>query len=196
MPIEKALPVISELATIKVQFGLSAEQVNLVGRFVAEMARRGWSPETLVWYVYRHFLTLINLDSLEGEKRRLEREVEKLAERKNELYGEISYLRRVKERIAEEAHALKVVRGILSKKLNEEMEILGKAEMNNLVAGNMYKAGVDALANAIQNDSGFLAMLMTSTLNECQTNRNFHQNSQGKRRKIKHEATKLSSSSN
>ena len=173
MPIEKALPIISELASIKAQFGLSAEQVNLVGRFVAEMARRGWSPETLVWYVYRHFLTLINLDSLEGEKRRLEREVEKLAERKNELYGEISYFRRVKERIAEEAHALKVVRGILSKKLNEEMEILGKAEMNNLVAGNMYKAGVDALANAIQNDSGFLAMLMTSTLNEYQTNRNF-----------------------
>ena len=166
MPIGKALPVISELASIKAQFGLSAEQVNLVGRFVAEMARRGWSPETLCWYVSRHFQTLLDLDSLEGEKRRLEGEIEKLAERKDELYGEISYLRRVKERIAEEAHALKVVRNSLSKTLNEEMEISVKAEMNNIVAGNMYKAGVDALANAILNDPRFLAMLMTSALNE------------------------------
>ena len=38
------------------------------------------------------------------------------------------------------------------------MEILGKAEVNNLVAGNMYKAGVDALANAIQNDPEFIAI--------------------------------------
>ena len=74
---------ISELASLKAQFGLLAEQVNLVGRFVAEMARKGWSPETLAWYVYRHFLTLINLDSLDGEKRRPEKEAEKLAERMN-----------------------------------------------------------------------------------------------------------------
>ena len=83
MRIEKVLPVISELASIKAHFGLSAEQVNLVGRFVAEMARRGWSPETLYWYVSRRFQTLLNLDSLDGEKRRLEKEVEKLAERMN-----------------------------------------------------------------------------------------------------------------
>jgi len=60
MPIEKAFPVISELASIKFHFGLSAEQVNLVGCFVAEMARRGWSPETLYWYVSRHFQPLLN----------------------------------------------------------------------------------------------------------------------------------------
>ena len=87
MPIEKALPVISELASIKAQFGLSAEQVNLVGRLVVEMAGKGWSSETLCWYVSRHFQTLLDLDSLEGEKRRLEGGIEKLAERRNELHG-------------------------------------------------------------------------------------------------------------
>jgi len=46
------------------------------------------------------------------------------------------------------------------------MSILGKAEINNIVAGNMFKAGVEALANAIQNDPRFLAMFMTSALNE------------------------------
>jgi len=50
--------------------------------------------------------------------------------------------------------------------LNEEMEILGKAEISNVVAGNIYKAEIDALANAIQNGPEFLAMLMTSALNE------------------------------
>ena len=75
-------------------------------------------------------------------------------------------MRRVKERIAEEAHALKVVRDSLSKTLNEKMEISVKAEMNNIVAGNMFKAGVDALANTIQNDSRLLEMLMVSALNE------------------------------
>ena len=46
------------------------------------------------------------------------------------------------------------------------MSILGKAEINNIVAGNMFKAGVEALANAILNDPRFLAMFMTSALNE------------------------------
>jgi len=42
--------------------------------------------------------------------------------------------------------------------LNVGMEILGKAETSNVVAGNMYKAGIDALANAIQNDLEFIAI--------------------------------------
>jgi len=194
MPIERALTVISELASTKSQFGLSAEQVKLVGRFVAEMTRRGWSPETLCWYVSRHFQTLLDLDSLEGEKRRLEGEIEKLAERKNELYKEISCLRRVKERIAEEAHALKVVRDSLLKTLNEEMEILGKAEINSMMAGDMYKAGADALVTAIQNDSRFLAILMTSALNEnlAKQTETFTQIVKENAEKIKQEATNLS----
>lgn len=85
MPIQKALPVISELASIKRQFGLSAEQVNIIGRFVAEMVKRGWSPEILSWYVCRHFQTLLNLDSLESEKRKLEEGIKRLAERRDEL---------------------------------------------------------------------------------------------------------------
>jgi len=100
----------------------------------------------------------------------------------------------VKERIAEEAHALKVVRDSLSKTLNEEMEILVKAEMNNIVAGNMFKAGVDALANAIQNDPRFLAIVMTSALNEnlAKQTETFTQIVKENAEKIKQETTKLS----
>ena len=32
------------------------------------------------------------------------------------------------------------------------------AEISNMVAGNMYKAGINALANAIQNDPEFIAI--------------------------------------
>ena len=80
---------------------------------------------------------------------------------------EISDLRSVKERVAEEVRALKTIRNSLSKTLNEE--ILRKAKMNNLVAGNMYKAGVDALAKAILNDPRFLSMLTAPALNESPT---------------------------
>jgi len=37
--------------------------------------------------------------------------------------------------------------------------------MNNILAGSMYKAGVDALANAILADPRFLTVLMASALN-------------------------------
>jgi len=75
-------------------------------------------------------------------------------------------LRRVKERIAEEVRAFKSRQRQSLKMLNEEMELLGKAEMNNIVTRNIYRAGVDTLANAILNDLRFLTMLMTSVLNE------------------------------
>ena len=70
---------------------------------------------------------------------------------------------------------------------NEKMEIFGKAEMNNIVTGNMFKAGVDALANAIQDAPRLLAMLMASALNEylAKQTKTFTPNSQGKRRKNK-----------
>ena len=103
---------------------------------------------------------------LEAERRRIEKEIEELTERREKLLKEVSDLRSMRERVAEEVHALKVVRDSVSKMLSEEMELLGRAEMNNLVAGNMYKAGVDALANAIVNDPRFLAMFATSALNE------------------------------
>ena len=75
-------------------------------------------------------------------------------------------MRRVKERIAEEVRAFKSRQRQSLKMLNEEMELLGKAEMNNIVTRNIYRAGVDTLANAILNDLRFLTMLMTSVLNE------------------------------
>lgn len=109
-------------------------------------------PRTLFWYVHRPFPILIDLDNLEGEKRRLKREIEKLAERKDELLSEISYLRSLREKTAEEVPAPKVVRSNVSKMLKEKMEMLGNAEMNSLMAGDMYKAEVDALANAILNN--------------------------------------------
>jgi len=42
-------------------------------------------------------------------------------------------------KIAEEIHALKVVRGTTAKMLNEEMELIGKAEANSLSLGAMYR---------------------------------------------------------
>ena len=77
---------------------------------------------------------------------------------------------------------------------NEEMEILRKAEMNNIVAGNMYKAGVDALTNAILNDPRLLAMLMTSALNEnlAKQTQTFTEIVKENAEKIKQETTKLS----
>jgi len=70
------------------------------------------------------------------------------------------YLKGLNAVITEKAHTIKIIRSGVSKTLNEE------AEINHLVAGNMYKAGVDALANAIQNDPRFLAMIVASALNE------------------------------
>ena len=43
--------------------------------------------------------------------------------------------------------------------LNEEMELIGKAEVNSLLLGAMYKEGVDALASAILNDQRLQVML-------------------------------------
>jgi len=58
----------------------------------------------------------------------------------------------------------------------------------------MYKAGVDALANAILNDPRFLAMLMTSALNEhlAKQTQTFTEIVKENAEKIKQEATKLS----
>ncbi|MHA1835070.1 MAG: hypothetical protein ACTSV7_13925, partial [Candidatus Baldrarchaeia archaeon] len=56
------------------------------------------------------------------------------------------------------------------------------------------KAGVDALANAIQNDPRFLAMLMTSALNEhlAKQPQTFTKIVKENAEKIKQETTKLS----
>ena len=77
---------------------------------------------------------------------------------------------------------------------NEKMEIFGKAEMNNIVTGNIFKAGVDALANAIQDAPRLLAMLMASALNEylAKQTQTFTQIVKENAEKIKQEATKLS----
>ena len=100
----------------------------------------------------------------------------------------------MKKQIVTEAYALKVVRDSVSKMLNEEMGILGKAKMNSMMAGDIYKAGVDALANAIQNDPRFLAILMTSALNEnlAKQTEIFTQIVKENAEKLKQDVTKLS----
>jgi len=77
--------------------------------------------------------------------------------------------------------------------LSEEMEILGKAKINSIMAGDIYKAGVDALVNAIQNDPRFLAILLTSVLNEhlAKQTQTFTQIVKENAEKIKQEAIKL-----
>jgi len=193
-PVEKILPVMGELATAKERFGLTAEQVETTGRFVSVMIKAGWKPETLTWYIHEHFQNLLDIDSLMGEKKWLEEEIEKLAKRRNALLMETSDLRSVRERVAEEVHALKVVENSVSKMLNEEMEILGKAQVNNIVAGNMYKAGVDALAKAILNDPRFISMRMVSAPNEslAKQTENFTEIVKDNLERLKQEVTKMS----
>ena len=48
--------------------------------------------------------------------------------------------------------------------LNEEMELIGKAEVNSLLLGAMYREGVDALASAILNDQRLQVMLMKAAV--------------------------------
>jgi hypothetical protein len=194
VPLDGMLPVIAELATAKERFGLTAEQVETTGRFVSVMIKAGWKPETLTWYIHEHFQNLLDIDSLMGEKKGLEEEIAKLAKRRNALLMETSDLRSVRERVAEEAHALKVVENSASKMLNEEMEILGKAQVNNIVAGNMYKAGVDALAKAILNDPRFISMRMVSALNEslAKQTENFTEIVKNNLERLKQEVTKMS----
>ena len=78
--------------------------------------------------------------------------------------------------------------------LSEKMGLLGKAEMNSLVAGNMYKAGVNAPANAILDKPRFVVILMASALNEylAKQTETFTQIIKENAEKIKQEATELS----
>jgi len=78
--------------------------------------------------------------------------------------------------------------------LNVKMEILGKAEINNLVAENMYKAGIDAVASAIQNIPRFLAILLASTLNEYleKQTETFNKIIEDNAERLNQKATKLS----
>jgi len=103
-------------------------------------------------------------------------------------------LRAEKRRIAEGVHAIKVVRSTTAKMLNEEMEIIGKAEMNNFTLGSMYKMGVDALADAIVNDLRFQGILMKAIANPslAEQIKTFAEIVQEKANQIKQEATKLS----
>lgn len=171
-PLEKMLPVIAELATAKERFGLTVEQVQSTGQFVSQAAKVGWEPKTLVCYVAEHFRTLLDLDALHGEKRRLKSEIEELREERggllvriSNLRDEISNLGAENRRIAKEVHALKVVKNTTAKILNQEMELIGKANMNNILLGKMCLYGVDALVDGIQNDPRFQRMLMEASLN-------------------------------
>jgi len=58
----------------------------------------------------------------------------------------------------------------------------------------MYKAGVDALANAIMDDPRFLAMIMMSALNEnlAKQTKTFIEVVKGNAEHLKQEMTKLS----
>jgi hypothetical protein len=194
VPLEKIYPVVAELATAKERFGLAAEQVEATGKFVSVMVKAGWKPETLTWYMHEHFQTLLDIDSLRSEKQRLEREIRELSRRRNETLTEISDLKAEKRRIAEEAHALKVVRNTTAKTLNREMELIGKAKVNNILLGKMYKEGADALASAILNDQRFQVMLMKAVANQslAEQAKTVVEIVKEKVNQIKIEATKLS----
>jgi len=86
MPIEKTLPVISKPISIKAQFDLTVEQVNLVGRFVAEMTKRCWSQKRYTGTYLGTFNSYSTWTAKKG-KEKTERGIEKLAEGKSELYG-------------------------------------------------------------------------------------------------------------
>ena len=57
-----------------------------------------------------HFQTLLDVDYLKGEKRRLEEEIRELERRRSEVLAQISDLKAESRKIAEEIHALKVMR--------------------------------------------------------------------------------------
>jgi len=193
-PLDKMLPVIAELAIARERFGLTASQVQAVSLFVSEMIRKGWKTETIAWYVCAHFQTLLDMDHLKEEKQRLEKEIRELGRRRNEMLTQISNLKAESRKIAKETHALKVVRGTIAKMLNEEMELIGKAEINNLVLGVMYKEGVDALASAILNDQRLQVMLMKAVVTPslAELAKTFVEIVEEKSDQIKMEATKLS----
>lgn len=172
VPLDGMLPVIAELATAKERFGLTVEQVQSTGQFVSQMAKVGWKPETLAWYVAEHFQTLLDLDALHGEKRRIKSEIEELWKERGRLLLKVKNLRdensnleTENRKIAEEAHALKVVRKTTAKMLSKDMELLGKADMNNALLAKMCSYGVDALVDGMQNDPRFQGMLMEASLN-------------------------------
>jgi hypothetical protein len=165
VPLDEILPVISELATAKERFGLTVEQVQSTGQFVSQAAKVGWEPKTLVCYVAEHFQTLLDLDALHGEKRRLKSEIEELREERRGLLVEISNLEAENRRIAEEVRALRVVENSTAKILNQEMELVAKANINNILLGKMCLYGVDALVDGIQNDPRLQRMLTEASLN-------------------------------
>jgi len=166
VPIEKVAPAISELISIHESCGASTEDVIALCQFVKVMANMGWDPNTLHHYILGHHQTLLNVNALKVEKARLEKEVQRLSSERRRLLANISDLKQERDHIAEEVQEIKDLRSKLSQLLSKEMEIIGRAEMNNLVAGIMYKEGVDGLANAIVNDRRFILMLQLSRENE------------------------------
>jgi len=65
-------PIISELAFIKAQFGLPAEQVNLTGQFVAECPEGNGIQKRYLGIYADIFQSLLDVNSLEAEMRRLQ----------------------------------------------------------------------------------------------------------------------------
>jgi len=127
MPLEKLITVIRELATLNDRFGLTVEQVQLVGQFLSQASENGFNTKTLAGYVAEHSQTMWDLGAYHAEKERLKGEIEKLREERDRLDAKVSDLEAKVKSLTEEVHVLKEVRKTASKMLNQEMELIGKA---------------------------------------------------------------------
>ena len=165
MPPEKSIPVIRELATLNDRFGLTVEQVQLVGQFLSQASERDFNPKTLVGYVAEHSQTMWDLDTYHAEKERLESIIEKLREERDRLDVKVSDLEAKVKSLTEEVHVLEEVRKTTSKMLNQEMELIGKATLNKITLTEICSYCVDLLVDRIENDPRFQRMIIGASSN-------------------------------
>jgi len=165
MPLEKSITVIRELATLNDRFGLTVEQVQLVGQFVSQASENGFNPKTLAGYVAEHSQTMWNLDADYAEKERLKGEIEKRREERDRLDAKVSDLEAKVKSLTEEVHVSKEVRKTTVKMLNQEMELIGKATLNKITLAKVCSYCVDMLVDRIENDPRFQGMIIGASFN-------------------------------
>jgi archaellum component FlaC len=165
MPLEKSVTVIRELATLNDRFGLTVEQVQLVGQFLSQASENGFNVKTLVGYLAEHSQTMWNLDTYRAEKERLKSEIEKRREEIDRLDADVSNLEAKVKSLTEEVHVLEEVRKTTSKMLNQEMELIGKATLNKITLAKMCSYCVDLLVDKTENDPRFQGMIIGASFN-------------------------------
>jgi len=165
MPPEKLITVIRELATLNDRFGLTVEQVRLVGQFLSQASENGFNPKTLAGYLVEYSQTMWDLDTYHAEKERLKGETEKLREERDRLDAKVSDLEAKVKSLTEEVHVLVEVRKTTSKMLNQEMELIGKATLNKNMLAKVCSHCVDMLVDRIENDPRFQGMIIGASFN-------------------------------